>query len=77
MYVAQEVDQVIGHVDEEQRHHGIKLTVAGKHLQEITLDELDGLIRPVVGHRQGGVARRRIGLMRPLGCEGLQGVLVQ
>lgn len=71
MYIAQEVNHVVGHVDEEQRDDGVELTVLGEHVQEVALDELDGLVWPVVWHRQGRVARRRVGLMRPCGDVGL------
>lgn len=77
MYVAQEVNHVIGHVDEEQRNDGVELIIPGEHLQEVTLDELDSLVGPVVRHSRGGVARGGVGLMSPFGHEWLQGVLVQ
>ena len=49
----------------------------GENVQKVTLDELDGLVWPVVRHRQGGVARRGVSLMCPFGHKGLQDVLVQ
>lgn len=77
MDVAQEVDHVVGHVDEEQRDDGVKVSVLGEDVQEVALDELDGLVGPVVRHGEGRVARGGVGLMGPFGHEGLQGVLVQ
>ena len=51
MYVAQEVNHVLRNVDEEQRNDGVELAVLGEHIQEVALDELDGLVWPVVRHR--------------------------
>lgn len=51
MYVAQEVDHVRANVDEEQRDDSVEFTVPGEHVQEVALDELDGLVWPVVRHR--------------------------
>lgn len=77
MYVAQEVNHVVANVDEEQRDDGVELTVLWEHVQEVALDELDGFVWPVVRHRYGRVARGGVGLVRPFGHEGLQGMLVQ
>ena len=77
MYVTQEVNHVLGNVDEEQRDNGVELTVLGENDQEVALDELDGLVWPVIRHRQGGVARGGVSLMCPFGHKGLQDVLVQ
>lgn len=48
MYITQEVNHVIGHVDKKQRDDGVKLTVFWEHLQEVTRDEFDSLVWPVV-----------------------------
>ena len=77
MYVAQEVNHIIGNVNKEERDDSVELTILGEHLQEVAFDELDGLVWPVVRHSYGGVARGGIGLMRPFGHKGLQGVLIQ
>ena len=71
MDVGQEVNHVRGHVDEEQRDDSVELAVPGEYLQEIALDELDSLVGPVIRHREGGVARGGLGLMRPFGHVGL------
>lgn len=49
MYVAQTVNYVIYDVDEEQRNNGIKFNVLVEDMQ-VALNELDGLIGPVVRH---------------------------
>lgn len=53
MYVAQKVNHVIRHVDEEQRYDGVEVTVPGEDVQEVALDEFNGFVRPVVRHCHG------------------------
>lgn len=71
MDVAQEVNDVIRHVDEEERYDGVELAVLREYLQEVTLDELDGLVWPVIRHCQGRVARGWVGLVCPFRHERL------
>lgn len=76
MDVAQEVDHVLGHVDEEQRDDGVELLVLGEHFQKIALDELDSLVWPVIRHCYCRVASVGVRLMRPFGHKWMQGVLI-
>ena len=57
IYVAQEVNHVVGHVDEEQGHNSVKLSVLREHFQEIALDQLDGRVWHVVRNSDLRIAR--------------------
>ena len=76
MDVAEEVDYILGHVDEEQSDDGVELLVLGEHFQKVALHELDGLVWPLIWHSYGRVASIWVGLMLPFCHKGMQGVLV-
>ena len=77
MYITQEVNHVLGNIDKKQCDNSVELSILRKNVQKITLYELDRFVRPMIRHCQSGVARGGIGLMRPFGHKGLEGVLVQ
>ncbi len=77
MYITQKINHVLGNVNEEQRDDGIELSVLGKHVQEVALHEVDGLVRQVVRYCKGRVARSWVGLIRPFGYKRLQGMFMQ